>query len=100
MKNRLVQIDRFVFHLTHMKNIPSILKNGILNKKDCSLKRIKLIDVSHENIQDVRATIVIPETDYTLHDCVPMFFGARPPMLYAVLGKGFNQEDMIYPTFR
>lgn len=96
MKNTLVQADRFVFHLTHMKNIPSILKNGILNKKNCSLKRIKLIDVSHENIQDVRATIVIPDTDYTLHDCVPMFFGARPPMLYAVLGKGFNQEDMVY----
>lgn len=96
MPTSLVQTDKFIFHLTHIRNIPAILKNGILCKNICTSKKMKITDVSHQSIQEVRALIQIPNTDHTLHDCVPMFFGARPPMLYAVLGKGYSQEDMVY----
>ncbi|MBF0553613.1 MAG: DUF4433 domain-containing protein [Nitrospirae bacterium] len=96
MAYSLIQINRCIFHLTHVQNVSSILKNGILSKNQIRTKKIKINDVSHENIQDRRANILIPETNISLHDCVPMFLGARPPMLYAVIGKGFEQKDMVY----
>ena len=80
----------------HIKNIADVLKKGLLSKNELLAQRIKITDISEDKIQSVRAKIVIPGTPYTLHDCVPMFFGARPPMLLAVRGKGLAQEEIVY----
>jgi hypothetical protein len=96
MASRLVLKDKCIFHLTHISNIPSILVHGIACKNATISRKIKHFNVAHENIQDVRAHKMLPNTNYTLHDCVPMFFGARPPMLRAVMGKGVSQEEMVY----
>ena len=75
----LVHKEKYLFHITHIKNIPAVLKKGLLSKNELLMQRIKITDISEDKIQSVRAKIVIPGTQYTLHDCVPMFFGARPP---------------------
>ena len=96
MRIQLVQKDKHLFHITHIKNIPAVLKKGLLSKNELLAQRIKITDISEDKIQSVRAKIIIPETLYTLHDCVPLFFGARPPMLLAVRGKGISQEEIVY----
>lgn len=83
--------------MTHIKNIPGILKNGILCKNLLTKRKIKFEDVSDTGIQSFRSQITLPEgSQYTLHDYVPCFFGARPPMLYAVNKKGSGQEEIVY----
>ncbi len=83
--------------MTHIKNIPGIFKNGILCKNLLTQKKIKFEDVSDAEIQFTRSQITILKgSQYTLHDYVPCFFGARPPMLYAISKKGTLQSDMVY----
>ena len=91
-----VQKNKCVFHITHLNNIPAVIKKGILSKNLVQKERIQFKDISEDKIQEVRARKVIPFTEHTLHDCVPMFFGARPPMLYAVRFKGILQEEIVY----
>ena len=92
----LVHKEKYLFHITHIKNIPAILKKGLLSKNELLSQKIKIVDISEDKIQSARAKIIIPRTQYTLHDCVPMFFGVRPPMLLAVRGKGIPEEEIIY----
>jgi len=97
MAYQLVQRDRCVFHITHIKNVPTIVRHGLLCKNLVVQRGIGYTDVAHDNIQDVRSRICVPSgSERTLHDYVPAFFGARPPMLYAVRRKGISQEDMVY----
>ena len=97
MTNPLVLHGRALFHMTHIKNIPGIFKNGILCKNLLTQKKIKFEDVSDAEIQFTRSQITILKgSQYTLHDYVPCFFGARPPMLYAIKGRGILQSDMVY----
>ncbi len=96
MSNPLVLEDTCIFHITHLNNLSSILRNGLLSKNQTASMRVRIKDISNSEIQDARATITIPGTSHKLHDCVPMFFGARPAMLYAVKAKGVAQEEIVY----
>ncbi|MDD5567674.1 MAG: DUF4433 domain-containing protein [Candidatus Omnitrophica bacterium] len=96
MSNGLFYKDEYLFHITHIKNLPAILKKGILCKNQLSVERIGYVDVADSDIQQVRAHKCIPGTEYTLHDCVPLFFGARPPMLLALKARGILQEEIVY----
>lgn len=96
MPNGYVYKDKYLFHITHITNIPTILKKGLLCKNKAMTENIKYKDVAYDNIQKARAQIIIPNTPYTLHDCVPLFFGARPPMLYTMIARGIGQEEMVY----
>ena len=51
--------------------------------------------ISDEGIQARRSATAVPVgKGETIHDYVPLFFGARPPMLYAVKFK-VSQEDIV-----
>lgn len=97
MSTELVLQNKCLFHITHIDNFPTILKKGLLSKNRIKSAKIKHLDISRDNIQHARAQILIPNTNHTLHDCVPAFFGARPPMLLAIRGKGIiTQKRIIY----
>lgn len=96
MSNPLILRNTCIFHITHLKNLSSILRNGLLSKNKIASMRVRIKDISNSEIQDARAIITIPNTSHTLHDCVPMFFGARPAMLYAIKAKGVAQEEIVY----
>ncbi len=98
MTNPLLLKGRFLFHITHITNLPGILKKGILAKNEAESKNIKYKDVSNLDVQQGRAQIHVPPPDgkHTLRDYVPLFFGARPAMLFAVQRSGVSQEEMIY----
>jgi hypothetical protein len=75
-----------IYHITHIHNLSLILEHGGLL---CHASRAELnlshVNISHQTIQDRRATTRVPLAPYgTLHDYVPFYFAPRSPMLYSI----------------
>ncbi len=92
-----------IYHITHIKNLPSILlAGGIIAKSKQEQKEINYIDIAHKNIQDRRAGIRVScSAGGTLHDYVPFYFAPRSPMLYSIStgnveGYQEGQNPVIY----
>jgi prepilin-type processing-associated H-X9-DG protein len=73
-----------IYHITHIDNLPSILKSdGLL--ANSKLKKTDYIDIAHGHIQDRRAITLVPcSVGGCLHDYIPFYFAPRSPMLYAI----------------
>jgi hypothetical protein len=83
------KLDAF-YHITHTDNLPGILTEGLLCHRQARPAR----DISNPEIQQHRADKPIPGAHgRTLHDCVPLFFAPRPPMLSALRDE---QAAIIY----
>lgn len=93
----LVQWGVCVFHITHAKNLPGILKRGLLSKNHAKGASLKYTSIADEGIQQRRSELTVPIAldGATVHDYVPCFFGARPPMLYAVKYR-HDQDEILY----
>lgn len=88
---RKYQIDCF-YHITHIQNLTGILTQGILCRN--KLTQGSYCDISEKEIQEHRHLRHIPlYPALTLHDCVPLFFAPKPPMLSA---RREQQEGIIY----
>ncbi|WP_321426061.1 DarT ssDNA thymidine ADP-ribosyltransferase family protein [uncultured Bacteroides sp.] len=89
---------RFFFHFTHVKNLDSIIKNGILCTNLKNSKGIRHVNVASESIQARRN-----EMDVTcglrgkVHDYVPFYFTSINPMFLSVINrKNQDQPLMIF----
>lgn len=76
----------FIFHITHIENLSSILQSG---KIWCDTERAKnqflTKGIAHENIKAKRARRIVPNClGGTLADYVPFYFAPRSPMLCAI----------------
>jgi hypothetical protein len=85
----------YLYHLTSVGNLPSIVKNGGLRCKNQLIQD----DTDHQNIayrdiQSRRAEKSVPcaEGGY-LHDYVPFYFGPRPPMLLTIKSGNVDGYD-------
>lgn len=67
-----------LWYITHINNLESILRNGILSHKECQEIGIRHIDVSDHAVQRRRKEF---------HKYVPLFFANNTPMLYVVMNK-------------
>lgn len=93
----------YVYHLTHIDNLRSILDCGALLSYN-AMHRDEVVyrNIAHNNIQDQRAhCFVWGAKGGCLHDYVPFHFASRPPMLYAIKGgkvEGYaeGQGPLIY----
>lgn len=79
-----------IYHITHFKNLLSIIESGgLVAKSRQPNNRINYIDIAHQGIQDRRARICVPcAAGGMLHDYVPFYFAPRSPMLYSI-HKGY-----------
>ena len=75
-----------IYHITHVRNLPSILEQGGLYATSALAQRqVDHVNIAHRNIQDRRATTPVPvPPGGVLHDYVPFYFAPRSPMLYAI----------------
>lgn len=75
-----------IYHITHIDNLPSILKSGgLIANSRLKQRQTNYLDIAHENIQDRRARTEVPcGAGGYLHDYVPFYFAPRSPMLYAI----------------
>ena len=74
-----------IYHITHIENLPSIAATGLLSYNSMQVQEREYINIAYQNIQDRRATTMVPCGDRgTLHDYVPFYFAPRSPMLYTI----------------
>ncbi|MCC5922059.1 MAG: DUF4433 domain-containing protein [Cyclobacteriaceae bacterium] len=99
-----------LYRVTHIKNVPHILVNGI-TKKDSPNCNPLFESIGDQSLIDNRSTKKVwvdngdmtnPIVQITLGDFVPFYFGVKMPMLY-VVQKGGNfvpqsnsPENIIY----
>jgi len=82
---------RDLYHITHIDNLRSILQNGLLAN---NLAPPDSQSIANPEIQEARHLKVIPGSpSLSLHDCVPLFFALKTPML-SVLRE--MQEQIIH----
>ncbi len=72
----------YLYHMTYIDNLASIIQNGVLSHNEAYRKGLIEADISDPNVQDIRANTVDPFYDRPLHDYVPLYFSPRNPMLY------------------
>lgn len=98
---------KFLYHITHYKNLSSIFENGGLSAYlQISNQHLSYRNIAHNGIQERRATTSLPIYPFGfLHDYVPFYFAPRSPMLYAIKqgrveGLKGNQDQIVYLVTR
>lgn len=88
----------YFYHFTHIYNIESIVKNGILSTNEKLRRGINHVNLANENIQGRRSHTDVPCKPYgKIHDYVPFYFTAPNPMLLGVLHrKNIDQPLVVY----
>lgn len=70
-----------LYYITHINNVPSIMKRGILSRNKARRDSIDSHDISMESVQGRRSNKKIPGTKKVLHDYANLYFDAHNPML-------------------
>lgn len=93
-----METNKLLFHMTHIKNLPSILKNqGLLAYSEIAARHTLYQDIANPSIQVRRSATSVPLAPQgDLHEYVPLYFAARSPMLYSVRHNGIHQQDIVY----
>lgn len=75
-----------IYHITHIRNLPSILEQGCLWCDNERLARgLTTVGIAHQAIKDRRARRQVPVCKHgTLADYVPFLYAPRSPMLYSI----------------
>ncbi|MCD4664024.1 MAG: DarT ssDNA thymidine ADP-ribosyltransferase family protein [Bacteroidales bacterium] len=89
---------KYFFHFTHIENLESIVKNGLLStnkKKELGLKHT---NVASETIQHRRSEMdVTCSPNGKVHDYVPFYFTSTNPMLLSLINhKNIDQPFIIF----
>lgn len=93
-----METNKLLFHMTHVKNLPSIFKNkGLLAYSEIAAQNTSYKDIANSSIQVRRSGTHVPVSPGgDLHDYVPFYFAPRSPMLFSVINNGINQRDIVY----
>jgi hypothetical protein len=86
---RMRQLDEYsvdyLYHMTMIENLPSILRHGILSHSDVERNKIATRDISDPEVQARRkgmSVYVEKGMQENLHCMVSLYFEPRNPMLY------------------
>ena len=83
-----------LFYITHIENIPSILRNGILSHERILNEKIPYTPIYNEQIVTNRKKILAPD-GRNLWNFANLYFQPRNPMLYRVLHEKQTNEVAI-----
>lgn len=93
-------IDKIcLYRITHIENIPHILKYGIV-RKDSQNRNPQYVPIGDKSLIDFRHTkqvSVDKDGVITLGDFIPFYFGVRMPMLYVIQHGGNCVEQAWNP---
>jgi len=75
-----------IFHITHIRNLPGILRDGGLwCDRIVSQRNLTHVGIAHQHIKERRAQKNVPITPHgVVADYVPFYFAPRSPMLYSI----------------
>lgn len=85
----------YLFRMTHIENIPHILKYGITHTES-EFANKGYIGIGDQTIIETRKDKVLIDNK-KIGDFIPFYFAYRTPMLY-VIQNGFNGLDKILPS--
>ena len=90
---------RCAMRITHIDNIPHILKYGIV-RRDSDLASPDYRSIGNESVISKRNLRPIAGTDLKIGDGIPFYFGPRSPMLYCIQNgccvNMVNKSEIIY----
>ncbi|MBC8432176.1 MAG: DUF4433 domain-containing protein [Desulfobacterales bacterium] len=91
----------YVYHFTHIDNLPGIVEHGLLSTNESNRLGIEYYSVALSDIQSNRATMPVTcGNGGIVHDYVPLYFCKRSSMLlYLVRNKVVDQQFVIYFEF-
>ena len=87
------KVLKYAFRITHIDNIPHILKNGLV-KADSPLHDKNYVPIGDPQIIGLRGDIEVK--GYRIGDYIPFYLGPRSPMLY-VIQHGYNGVQRVEP---
>lgn len=89
---------RYIYHMTHLNNLESILQNGIFSTNIKKSKEITHQNIANQGIQKRRSKMdVICGPKGMVHDYVPFYFCSQVPMLLGLLNtKNVDQQFIVY----
>ncbi|AXK21465.1 DarT ssDNA thymidine ADP-ribosyltransferase family protein [Bacillus sp. COPE52] len=89
---------KYFYHFTHINNIKSIVKHGLLSTNEKESKSVEHVDLANEDIQQRRSQMDVPLEPYgKIHDYVPFYFTTINPMLLGVLNrKNIDQPLVVF----
>jgi len=90
--------DKYIYHFTHIENLDSILKAGLICTNIKNKLAITHHNVAASSIQERRSAMDVTCAPYgTVHDYVPFYFCSVNPMLLSLLNKkNVDQQDIIF----
>ena len=77
--NKIPLKNGYIYHMTHIEHLPSILAHGLLSHNNPYKKH----DISNKSANDKRERIE-PIHNRSVHEYVPFYFNPRNAMLYVV----------------
>lgn len=87
------KVLKYAFRITHIDNIPHILKNGLV-KAGSPLHDENYVPIDDPQIIGLRGDIEVK--GYRIGDYIPFYLGPRSPMLY-VIQHGYNGVQRVEP---
>ncbi len=89
----------YLFRLTHIENIPHILKNGITHV-DSENRNKDYISIGDSSLINTRTEIILGNGK-KISEYTPFYFGTRMPMLYVIQNghngvKQVSKENIVY----
>lgn len=85
---------KYLFRMTHIENIPHILKNGVTHSTSPNANP-DFVPIGDGSLIETRNAFIL-KNGKRLGDYIPFYFGKRTPMLF-VVQKGYNTVDRIPP---
>jgi hypothetical protein len=91
---------RYVYHFSHIENLPGLLHHGFLANNHPQFPR-EHRSIAAAGIQNRRAQMNVScGPRGSVHDYVPFYFGSVSPMLLGVVNaKNVDQYDILYFEF-
>lgn len=87
---------RYFYHFTHIDNLESIVKNGILCTNEKNRMGLRHLNIANNDIQDRRSQMTVTCKPYgTVHDYVPFYFGSKSLMLLGIVNKKIIDQKLI-----
>jgi hypothetical protein len=104
---KIMELEKVViYRMTHIGNVPHILKYGITQKSSCNFNP-NFIAIGDESLIDTRAkkNVRIDNGDFLnfgaptilLGDYIPFYFGVKMPMLYVIQNGGNFVKNATHP---
>lgn len=82
-----------LFYITHIDNIESILKHGILSHNLANEMNLEKVDISNQAV-NARRNRFETTLGANIHDFAPLYFNHKNPMLYT-LCKNKDRNDLV-----